>query len=220
METPRPPATFGDDGEFTLEELAQRVGTSTRTIRYYIAEGLLPGPGARGKSASYGADHLVRLRLIRLLSARHLPLAEIQVLLRGLSPRDARSLLAAEEARSGDLLAAERSQSPRDYIAALLDTARQGHQTPRSHTGAAALPEAARRPSGDVGESLAGSYAVPPVAEAAEPAESWSRWVLAPGVELQVREDARTTQRALIRRLLLAAGMRDVEGTVDEPGGK
>ena len=218
METPRPPAT-ADDGnvEFTLEELAQRVGTSTRTIRYYIAEGLLPGPGARGKSATYGADHLVRLRLIRLLSARHLPLAEIQVLLRGLSLRDARGLLAAEEERSGDLLAAERQQSPREYIAALLDAARHGGQARYPYKGSAYLPKAVRSPSGRVGERQAGSYAT---AEPVEQAERWSRWVLAPGVELQVRADARTAQRALIRRLLLAAGVQDVDDKVDEPGGK
>jgi DNA-binding transcriptional MerR regulator len=218
METPRPPATADDDhGEFTLEELAQRVGISPRTIRYYIAEGLLPGPGARGKSATYGVEHLVRLRLIRLLSARHLPLAEIQALLRSLALRDAKSLLAAEEERSGDLLAAERSQSPRDYISALLDTARQGRRALQPRRGSAALPEAARRPSSDIDESPAGSFASPP---SAEQAERWSRWVLAPGVELQVRADALTAQRALIRRLLQVAGVQNIVGTVDEPGGK
>jgi DNA-binding transcriptional MerR regulator len=209
MEPSHSPATSNDDLDLTVEELAQRVGTSPRTIRYYIAQGLLPGPGARGKSASYGAEHLVRLRLIRLLSARHLPLAEIQALLGGLSLSDARSLLAAEEERSGHLLAAERRQSPRDYLSALLDNARQSRQEfaarpPMPGVGAPMAP--GRFPGGEEERAPQVSEASP----AYRSAESWSRWALAPGVELHVRADARTAQRALIRRLLLAAGVQDV----------
>src|SRR5690242_10862011 len=52
---------------YTIEELAEQVGTPVRTIRFYIAEGLLSGPGTRGKAASYSGEHLLRLRLIRRL---------------------------------------------------------------------------------------------------------------------------------------------------------
>ena len=51
-----------------IEELADLVGVPVRTVRYYIAEGLLPGPGTRGKGTVYGEEHLLRLRLIRLLA--------------------------------------------------------------------------------------------------------------------------------------------------------
>jgi DNA-binding transcriptional MerR regulator len=199
--------------------LAQLVGTAPRTIRYYIAQGLLPGPGAPRHTRQTSRAHLVRLRLIRLLSARHLPLAEIQALLRGLSLPDATSLLAAEEERSGDLLAAERRESPRDYIAALLDTARQrrGELTERPYKTEAYRPVARIRSVDGVQEQQ--SERLPPPA-ASQDAGSWSRWVLAPGVELHVRADAGTSQRALIRRLLHAAGVQDVDGSVDEPGSK
>ena len=48
---------LGEEQSLTIEELAERAETSVRTIRFYIAEGLLPGPGARGKAASYSGEH-------------------------------------------------------------------------------------------------------------------------------------------------------------------
>ena len=194
METRRPQSAPDDDLELTLDELAQRVGISTRTIRFYIAQGLLEGPGTRGKAASYGAEHLVRLRLIRLLTARHVPLAEAQALLAGLALEDARALLAAEEERSGQLRDAEVRQSPRDYVSALLDEARQGRQEPP------------RRKLEDPYTSK--GWQAPPPSKVVAPkgAASWSRVVLAPGVELHVRADVGQPERELIERLLRAAG--------------
>lgn len=208
METQHPLATPDDDLDLTLDELAQRVGISTRTIRFYITQGLLPGPGTRGKSASYGAEHLVRLRLIRLLATRHLPLAEIQALLADLSLGEARDLLAAEEERSDQMRAAEVRQSPRDYVSALLDEAQQGGQTvpERPRPRDAHSPKRGGMPPNAVTERPYGS---PGKVVAPKGAQEWSRWVLAPGVELHVRADALQPWRKLIRRLLLAAGATD-----------
>lgn len=64
-----------------LEELAQQAGVSPRTVRYYVQRGLLPAPVFRGRDTAYGAEHLNRLRAIRRLQERHLPLDEIQSLL-------------------------------------------------------------------------------------------------------------------------------------------
>jgi DNA-binding transcriptional MerR regulator len=217
METQRPPATPDDDLELSLDELAQRVGTSTRTIRFYIAQGLLPGPGTRGKSASYGAEHFVRLRLIRLLTTRHVPLAEIQALLADLALGEARDLLAAEEERSGQLRAAEVRQSPRDYVSALLDEAQQGRQalpeSPRPRDAYA--PKAWRMIPDGVAERSPKS---PGKVIAPKGAQDWSRWVLAPGVELHVRADVREPWRELIRRLLLAAGVLVRESDDEQAG--
>ncbi len=71
---------------FTIDELAARADVPIRTVRFYIAEGLLPGASTRGKGASYTQEHLDRLQLIRLLAARHLPLAEIHALVTQLPP--------------------------------------------------------------------------------------------------------------------------------------
>src|SRR5258708_8765284 len=85
---------------FSIEELAELVGLSVRTIRYYIAEGLLPGPGSRGKAAAYSEEHLLKLRFIRRLSEQHMPLAEMQLFLTRLSLDEIRALLEEEEQRS------------------------------------------------------------------------------------------------------------------------
>jgi DNA-binding transcriptional MerR regulator len=62
---------------FSLAELAEKAGLPGRTIRYYIARGLLPGPLKAGRDAAYGVEHLERLRIIGRLQAEGLTLLEI-----------------------------------------------------------------------------------------------------------------------------------------------
>jgi DNA-binding transcriptional MerR regulator len=51
-----------------ISELAGRAGISVATVKYYLREGLLQGGVVTGPNqASYGDDHLHRLRLIRAL---------------------------------------------------------------------------------------------------------------------------------------------------------
>ncbi|MDW8246165.1 MAG: MerR family transcriptional regulator [Sandaracinaceae bacterium] len=50
-----------------IGELAQRVGISPRTIRYYIQRGLLPSPLFRGRDTRYSEAHLKRLLAIKRL---------------------------------------------------------------------------------------------------------------------------------------------------------
>src|SRR5688572_5180165 len=69
---------------FDLKELCRQAGVTPRTVRYYIQYGLLPAPGQPGPGARYGRNHLARLRLIRLLQDRHLPLSEIRAQLDGM----------------------------------------------------------------------------------------------------------------------------------------
>ena len=64
--------------QFDLPDLADRAGVSIRTVRYYIQQGLLPKPEARGPGAHYKDEHLDRLLLIKRLQKEHLPLAEIR----------------------------------------------------------------------------------------------------------------------------------------------
>jgi DNA-binding transcriptional MerR regulator len=61
----------------TLAELSARSGVAARTVRFYIARGLLDGPAVAGRGADYGAAHLERLRAIRQMQRRGLTLAEI-----------------------------------------------------------------------------------------------------------------------------------------------
>jgi DNA-binding transcriptional MerR regulator len=129
----------------TIEELADQVGVPVRTIRYYIAEGLLPGPGARGKAASYGEAHALRLRLVRRLVEQRVPLAEIRERVTALEVGEVRALLAQAEGEAREIERAAAASSPAAYVAALLRRA-----------------QAARMPSNAATERRDRSQTVPP----------------------------------------------------------
>lgn len=165
----------------TIDDLARAAGVPVRTVRYYISEGLLPGPGARGRAAAYDEHHLAQLRLIRRLADQHVPLAEQRERLAGLSAADIEALLRDEERHDAALERASRGPSPRAYVSGLLDRARMARRAPPA-------------------EPLLAS----PAASAPDP-QSWRRWELVPGVELHARADAALVHAPLIERLLQAS---------------
>jgi DNA-binding transcriptional MerR regulator len=180
---------------YTIDELSEIVGIPIRTIRFYVSEGLLPGPGARGKAATYSEEHLLRLRLIRRLVEERVPLAEIRERLQGLTVKDVRGLLASEERRSARL---ERvKQSPKEYIGALLDRARTRKAPPLDDSFSAW----AHQP-----DTLHGLFARHHRARS-EPfaAETWRHITLEPGIELHIRQDAEGRAAEVIRRWTEAA---------------
>jgi DNA-binding transcriptional MerR regulator len=168
---------MGAGTRLTIEDLAHAAGVPVRTVRYYISQGLLPGPGARGRAAAYDDEHFARLRLIRRLADQHVPLAEQRARLAGLSASEVRTLLRDEERRGAALEQASQAPSPRAYVSSLLSRARL-----------------ARRPE------LADDQAYAPL-ERTQP-ESWRRWELVPGIELHVRGDAAQLHARLIQQLL------------------
>jgi Ca-activated chloride channel family protein len=183
MQTPRDQPA---DLSLSLAELAAAAGVSPRTVRYYIAQGLLAGPGARGRQASYGEDQLLRLRLIRRLVERHTPLAQIRDLVPPLGHGELVALLGDEDHR--------RDRTPSGGQSGAEEVAERLRDAPL-----------ARRLTGRK------AYAAAPNPERYEGVREalWRRWDLAPGVELHVREDARIADRdrhELIARLLREIG--------------
>ena len=67
----------GESKRFTLSELAAETGLPERTIRYYIARGVMAGPLRNGRGAVYTKEHLGRLQAVRELQGKGLTLAEI-----------------------------------------------------------------------------------------------------------------------------------------------
>jgi DNA-binding transcriptional MerR regulator len=61
----------------TLAEIAEQSRLPARTIRFYIARGLLSGPLKGGRSAEYSAEHLAELDRIKRLQAAGRTLSEI-----------------------------------------------------------------------------------------------------------------------------------------------
>lgn len=62
----------------TVEQLAERVGMTVRTIRFYAGRGLIPPPLREGRNGFYGPDHLARLELVRELQAHGFTLSAIE----------------------------------------------------------------------------------------------------------------------------------------------
>jgi len=89
-------STTSAKSEWKLAELAAAAGVTPRTVRYYVQRGLLPAPPFKGPDTVYGEEHLRRLKAIRVLQARFLPLDAIQVELLRLSPEELRKLSEAE----------------------------------------------------------------------------------------------------------------------------
>ncbi len=67
---------------YTLEDLSRKVAIHPRTIRSYIQQGLMRGPDAMGRHASYSDYHLKRLEVIKALKDDYaLSLSDIRRLL-------------------------------------------------------------------------------------------------------------------------------------------
>lgn len=64
--------------EYKLAELAGTAGVSARTIRYYLAEGVLPPPLGSGKNSHYDDRHLESLQKIKALQDEGYSLKQIR----------------------------------------------------------------------------------------------------------------------------------------------
>lgn len=73
---------------YAIADLERETGVTGRTIRFYIAEGLLPPAYGRGPAATYDPGHLLRLRYIALLKDERLSLTDIRARLEQLTDED------------------------------------------------------------------------------------------------------------------------------------
>jgi DNA-binding transcriptional MerR regulator len=81
------------DREFDLKELCEAASVTERTVRYYIAEGLLPPPTGVKSQSRYTTGHLERLRLIQSLKEQDFSLRQIKTLLEGKAAETVKPLL-------------------------------------------------------------------------------------------------------------------------------
>lgn len=70
------PAT--EDGDLTIDELAQRTGMTVRNIRAHQSRGLLPPPEVRGRTGYYGQAHQARIELIKEMQGQGFNLQAIR----------------------------------------------------------------------------------------------------------------------------------------------
>lgn len=175
---------------YSIEDLASRVGVPVRTVRFYIAEGLLPGPESRGKAAHYGESHLLRLQVIRRLVEQRIPLKAIPDYLDRLSPVEQEALLAADDGASAAPELATPGNAEAGMSQAILDELVQRARLHRQAASPAARP----------GQFIVTSP--PTAAPPPKPGEAWERWEIAPGIELHMRRELAERHHARIQALL------------------
>lgn len=83
--TPTPPPE--PTRRYAIDELATLAGVTPRTVRYYIAEGLLDRPEGEKRGAHYLRRHLEQLLLIRRWTDAGLSLERVRELIAG-APED------------------------------------------------------------------------------------------------------------------------------------
>ena len=120
------------DDTYSINDLSRLTGLNVRTIRYYLAQGLIPPSGESGPGAHYRQGHLDRLRLIKRLQAQYLPNAEIRRRLAPLSDAEVGSLVAESQEEPNE----PPTGSALDYIRNLIGPAKDATSPTRSDTPA------------------------------------------------------------------------------------
>ena len=84
---PTPPEAASTSQRYAIDELSTLAGVTPRTVRYYIAQGLLERPEGEKRGAHYLPRHLEQLLLIRRWTEAGLSLDRIRELIAG-APQD------------------------------------------------------------------------------------------------------------------------------------
>jgi DNA-binding transcriptional MerR regulator len=186
------------DDPYSLADLARLADVTPRTVRYYVAQGLLPSPEPAGPATRYGEAHLARLRLIRRLQRDHLPLAEIRARLASMTDDEIAAGAApdVEPEDPGNAL---------DFVHQLM--AESGVRSSLAGPAVAELRAPYRSSPIKHTEVLPAAKPIPPpgplemdrvAARTSQPDRStWERLVITPDVELHVRRplDRHTNKR-------------------------
>lgn len=99
----------------TIQELADIAEVTTRTIRYYVEQGVLPPPGY-GRPAEYTDEHVQRLALIKRLKEQYLPLDEIRDTLQRLTLDEVGQLLSEPQYAPQQVAQQQKLESASEYL--------------------------------------------------------------------------------------------------------
>lgn len=196
--------------EYSLSELADAAGVSQRTIRYYIEEGLLPQPEARGPQTSYGPEYLDRLQLITELKKAFLPLAEIRERIAGLSHQEIEDLLQVAD-EDTPLMVREASKDAYQSARFMLHSDSHLSKAALASMTFGAAPEPKTRGSAKeyIARLLEDRVEPPPtpqpIPSPSQAGADWSRITLADGVELHIRQPVDPWTDKMVRLLLTRA---------------
>jgi DNA-binding transcriptional MerR regulator len=192
-----------------------------RTVRYYLAEGLIsPAEEKQGTASIFGYLHLLQLLVVKSLQAEHLPIRKIRELVSGRSERELEKLLG-----KSDVAGAGSKNEAMSYLEKLLIGSTQASRPAQATRLRAPSPPASALPppppplppaapsqaSPRVGyTSLLPGRATGPLPGATE-GGTWERFEVEPGLELHIRGDYRPPQEAKGLRRLAQLVLRIIE---------
>lgn len=195
----------------TIQELANEAGVTTRTIRYYVEQGVLPPPD-RGRPAEYTSEHVHLLDLIRQLKEQFLPLEEIRDMMQRLTTEQLREIIAAAPHKKKET---QNLSSAADYIAGVLQAGSTRQQMKEAAPAAPPLARAAATPAFQAAPAPLPHPAPSQVRTAPATREdstayidqpaTWQRVTMAPGIELHYTLSGDAHHTETVARLLDAA---------------
>lgn len=200
--------------DYSLAELAALTGLSTRTIRFYMGQGLIASPGREGRATRYPEATLARLRLICSLRYAHQPLAEIRRRLEELSDPEVLALATATPEPSPP------PASALEFVRGLLAGGQGGSRDPSAEgVLAMRLPDLPGSPA--PGEPPAARLSLPALSHPAAaygppnlpPSRSpaavershWERIVVGPDIEIHLRRPLSKPGNRTAERLIAFA---------------
>jgi DNA-binding transcriptional MerR regulator len=187
----------------SIADVAALTDTPVRTIRYYVAQGLLPSTGKTGPAARYDDAFVARLRAIRMLQEAHQPLSVIRATLDQLDDHEIRAIAERPvEAPPGSAseyvrrLLGERTTSAAEQLATYPSAS---PPAPAAHpwTSSVTAPRALM-----ASLDVASLDREPPTEPAQRDRSHWERIVLAPGVELHIRRPQSRWSTRQVERLV------------------
>lgn len=181
-----------------------------RTIRYYLAEGLLsPADEKQGTASVFGYLHLLQLLVVKRLQSEHLSIRKIRELVGGRSARELERLLGTEGR-------ANCKNEAMSYLEKLLINSPQSGSGPasaprmRAALTSPASPQQPPTSSPQVGySSLLPGRATGPLTSTE--GGTWERLEIEPGLELHIRGDYRPPRETRGLRRLAQIVLRIIE---------
>ena len=182
--------------EPSLADLAAASGLQPRTIRSWVAQGLLPAPLNRGPNARYPAETLIRLLAIRAMrEVLRKPLAEIRQELLVATPETLQAL--ADKAGG---LSPEPTEMASGAASSALDYIRGLREASAPLAASTAVPHRALKAPASGFEALEQRLGRSRPAPRKARGEEWLRIPVTPDVEFAVRGPLDAEARARLER--------------------
>jgi len=191
--------------KYTISELKDKTGIKRRTIHFYTRKKLIPKPEGRGGGARYGEESRLRLLLIKELQKSHLKLSGIKKALDEM-PIDEMQIFvdsAKEKTPVGNKLELD------NYLQEIVNSALTPHDAMPDEGVQEALnnnislfeigsKKKKARDIKDLGTSYLNNLRRSQKRELSE--TTWKRFVIADGIEVNVRSDIQNRDGAVISK--------------------